>query len=103
VDATPNVDPLQACGYKGTNNQGQPQCTNTLSNGLPNNGDFNNNITFDKVRTHRHRGIIGVNYRYELLYLAGQFITDLTDPSAENPYLQGGRQWTMSFEAGVFF
>jgi hypothetical protein len=104
VDATPNVDPLQQCGYQGPDPKtGQPMCANKLSNGAPNNGDFNNNITFDKVRTHRNRGIVGVNYRYEVLYLAGQFLTDLTDPKDENPYLQGGRQWTLSFEAGVYF
>jgi hypothetical protein len=105
VDATPNVDPLQQCGYKGPDpSTGQPMCSNKLSNGAPNNGDFNNLITFAKVRTQHHRAIVGLNYRYELLYLAGQFITDITDPGDENPVLQGSsRQWTMSFEAGVFF
>ena len=78
-------------------------CRNKLSNGADNNGDFNNNMTFDKVRIHRHRGIVGVNYRYEILYLAGQFAFDLTNPADENPGIIGDRQWTMSLEAGVFF
>jgi hypothetical protein len=112
LSASPDVDPLQQCGYQGIqgNNMGmpgQPICKNKIPDGaghlVDNNGAFNNNITFDKVRTHRNRGIIGLNYRYELLYLAGQFITDITDPSDENPLLQGGRQWTMSFETGVFW
>jgi hypothetical protein len=65
--------------------------------------DFNNNTTFSSVRTDRHRGIVGLNYRYEVLYLAGQFLFDLTPPDAENPGLNSTRQWTLSFEAGVYF
>ena len=104
VDTTPNVDPLKQCGYQGADpNTGEPRCTNKLSNGASNDGDFNNNVTFDKVRTHRHRGIFGVNYRYEVLYLASQFLIDLTPPSDENPGLSDSRQWTFSLEAGVFF
>jgi hypothetical protein len=104
VDTTPNVDALQQCGYQGTNaTTGAPVCANKLSNGADNNGDFNNNVTFDKVRTQRHRGIIGLNYRYEILYLAGQMLFDITPPSAENPGLSDTRQWQMSLEGGVFF
>ena len=57
----------------------------------------------NKARIHRWRGIVGLNYRYEILYVAGQFMTDLTDPSAENDGLFDGKQWTTVFEAGVFF
>ena len=55
------------------------------------------------MRTDRHRGIVGINYRYEILYLAGQFLFDLTPPNDENPGLNPTRQWTLSLEAGVFF
>jgi hypothetical protein len=108
VDATPNVDALQQCGYMGPNpSTGAPTCHNkltTLQGGtVDNNGDFNNHITFDQVRTHRHRGIAGVTYRYEILYLAGQFLFDLTPPNDENPGLTDTRQWTLALEAGVFF
>ena len=104
VDSTPNVDALEQCGYTGQDPRtGAPQCRNKLSSGADNNGDFNNNIVFGKVRTHRHRGIIGVNYRYEVLYLASQFLVDLTPPNDENPGLSATRQWTLSLEAGVFF
>lgn len=104
VDTTPNVDALEQCGYAGDDpNTGEKQCRNHLSNGAANNGDFNNNVTFDKVRTHRHRGILGLNYRYEMLYLASEFLIDLTPPNDENPGLSDTRQWTLSFEAGVFF
>jgi len=115
VDLTPNTNPLKACGNNGSvgttqNTQGQaqtgqPSCLNTIpgSNGAPNNIDFNNDTTFTQVRTDRHRGIVGINYRYEILYLAGQFLFDLTPPNDENPGLNPTRQWTLSLEAGVFF
>jgi hypothetical protein len=115
VDLTPSVDPLQQCGWLGPNLPGNPYahgpfdgtplCQNKLSNGADNNSDFNNERTFTKARIHRWRGIAGANYRYEVLYLAGQFAMDLTEPSAENANLgvSGGRQWTISLEAGVFF
>lgn len=106
VDATPNVDALDQCGYTGPNAvTGAPSCRNRLSNGLENNGDFNNNFTFDKVRTERHRMIIGVNYRYEFVYLATQMLFDVVPPSEVNSGLglSNTRQWTYSLEAGVYF
>ena len=101
VDLTPNTDPLKQCGappagQAATMANGQPNCSGSSA-------DFNNDAVFAKVRTDRHRGIIGLNYRYEVLYLAGQFLFDLTPPSDENPGLNSTRQWTLSFEAGVFF
>jgi len=125
VNLTPSVDPLQQCGYKGTNVPGNPNasgnssgiydgspvCTNTLSNGAANNSAFNNLTTFNKAVVDRWRGIIGLDYRLEVLYLAAQFATDVTDPSAENANVigssgsngWGSKQWTLSLEAGVFF
>jgi hypothetical protein len=132
VNLTPNIDPLAQCGYMGTNVPGNPAAnpkTAAQPNGDPNhaydgapvcsnklkgpdgkvydnNGDFNNQVTFNKLRTHRWRGIAGVTYRYEVLYLAGQFAFDLTDPGSENNSsagISGSRQWALSLEAGVFF
>ena len=104
IDATPNTDALAQCGYAGADpSTGAPLCRHKLSNGADNNGDFNNNIVFEKVRVHRNRGIFGLNYRYEILYLASQFLVDLTAPNDENDGLSSTRQWTLSFEAGVFF
>jgi hypothetical protein len=109
VDLTPSVDPLKQCGYRGQNMQdGSPLCQNTLATStgqIQNNGDFNNNVTFHRARIHRWRGIAGMTYRYEILYLAGEFAMDLEDPSAENSDLgiSGAKQWTVSLEAGVFF
>jgi hypothetical protein len=110
VDLTPNTDPQKECAPNPavpTQQNGQPNCTKTIpgpnGGGAMNNVDFNNDATFAQVRTNRHRGIVGLNYRYEVLYLAGQFLFDLTPPNDENPGLNPTRQWTLSFEAGVYF
>jgi hypothetical protein len=104
VDLTPNVDAMQQCGFEGRDpTTGAPLCRNTLSNGTAANGDFNNNVVFEKVRTHRNRMILGFNLRYEFVYFASQVLFDLTAPSDENPGLSGTRQWTLSFEGGVYF
>jgi hypothetical protein len=104
VDSTPNVDPLQQCGFQGIDqNTGAPKCANKLPNGADANTDFANNFTFNKVRVHRHRGMVGLHYRYELVYLGGQMLFDLTEPSDEQSFFVGNRQWTFSLEGGVFF
>ena len=82
---------------------GAPICKNKLANGTDNNGDFANSFTFEKVRVHRNRGLVGLNYRYEIIWLGSQIAFDINDPKDENPFLVGGRQWTLSFEGGVFF
>jgi hypothetical protein len=123
VDLTPSVDPLN-CGYLGPNVPGNPHATpsNVAAAGqMPNSGmplctnagpannvsaiDFDNDTTFARARIHRWRWIAGLNYKFEVLYLAAQFAMDLTNPSAENGVIgvNGSKQWTTSFEAGVSF
>lgn len=105
IDSTPNTDPINQCGFQGIDqNNGSPVCKNKLSTGIPANGDFNNNFVFSKVRTQRNRLQFGLNYRFEMLYLAGQFLIDLTSPQADSQeILNSSRQWTMSYELGAFF
>ena len=115
VDLAPNADPLGECGYEGTNTPGNPNghspydgkpvCQTKLTNGADNNAAFNNDTTFARARIHRWRGILGLSYRFEVLYLAGQFALDMEDASVENANLgiNGARQWTTSIEAGVSF
>ena len=105
IDSTPNVDAFAQCGYKGSDPKtGQPQCANTLPSGAPNNSDFNNNFIFQKVRTDRNRMLVGLDYRFKWLHLAAQFLFDLTDPTTDQQgFLSSTRQWTISWEAGVFF
>lgn len=104
VDATPNVDALDQCGYAGANPAtGAPICRNKLPNGQDANGDLANTFTFDKARSHRNRALASLSYRYEIMWLGSQIAVDLSDPESENPGLVGSRQWTLSFEGGVFF
>jgi hypothetical protein len=104
VDLTPNVDALAQCGFEGRDpTTGAPLCRNALSNGTAANADFNNNVVFEKVRTHRNRMNVGFSLRYEFVYFASQILFDLTAPNDENPGLSGTRQWTLSFEGGVHF
>lgn len=104
VDGTPNTDALAQCGFDGTDPQtGSPKCRNKLPNGADANTDFGNTYTFDRLRAHRNRGLLGLSYRYEVLYLGSQFAFDINDPKDENPGLVGSRQWTLSFEGGLFF
>jgi hypothetical protein len=117
VNLSPNVDPIgRQCGYEGTNVPGNPNApgnTTGTYDGQPvcsqagGNTGYNNLTTFNRARVERMRGIIGVTYRYEVLYLAGQFAMDLEDPGAENQQaiygITGAKQWTTSFEVGVSF
>jgi hypothetical protein len=104
IDGTPNVDAVGQCGFSGLDsNTGAPTCRNKLPGGADNNGDFANNFTFDRVRVHRNRGMIALNYRYEIVWLGSQFAMDINEPKDENPGLVGRRQWTLSFEGGVHF
>lgn len=104
LDATPNVDALEQCGFDGTDpNTGAPRCRNKLPTGADNNVDYANTFTFDKVRVHRNRAMIGLNYRYEIIWLGSQLAFDVNEPKDENPILVGSRQWTLSFEGGVHF
>jgi hypothetical protein len=109
VDLTPNVDALERCGYQGTDpTSGAPLCAKKLKvNGVdtaaPDNADFNNSTTFNPVRIHRHRLLLGATYAYEIVKVGIQFATDLTDPGSENYAITGTRQWTLSFDGGISF
>lgn len=104
VDATPNVDALAQCGFGGLGPvSGAPICNNKLPNGADANVDLANNISFQRARIHRTRGMLGLHYRYDMAWLGSQIALDLTNPSDENPNLVGQRQWTLSFEGGVHF
>jgi hypothetical protein len=130
IDLTPGTDALRYCDYAGQNvpgntdpeaprpedrdgqddhrpvqNDGQPICRDQ---GSP--LDFNNNVVFKPARLERHRLIMGVNYRYEMVMLGGQFLIDAVPPadaqndSEDQEILEGeARQWTLSFELGAMF
>ena len=126
VDVTPNTDPLGQCGYTGPNVPGNPDPSKAKTGGAFDgqpvcgaNGsplDFNNTLVFQKVRIARARFLIGLNYRYEYLWLGGQFMTDIGNPESAGQILpvmsntdnasklQGvPRQTTLVFELGALF
>jgi hypothetical protein len=114
VNLAPNTDPIGSqCGYQGTHVPGNTSPGNTgpyTGQPICSTGDssaFNNLATFNRARVERLRGILGVTYRYEVLYMAGQFAMDLEDPGAENQQaiygIVGNKQWTTSIEVGVSF
>jgi hypothetical protein len=117
VDLTPGTNAQQYCGYAGNNvpgargakgdPDGQPICTASGNNPQ---ADFNNNAVFSAARLKRHRLLVGMNYRYEMVMVGAQFITDLTSPSdaqttdKDKADLKGEeRQWTLALELGAAF
>jgi hypothetical protein len=117
IDLTPGTDALRYCNYAGQNVPGN---TDPDPNKVPNSGqpvcrggsplDFNNNVVFKPARLERHRMIFGLNYRYEMLMVGGQFLIDAVPPadaqndSADKDALKDeSRQYTMSFELGAMF
>ncbi len=131
IDLTPATDPIGYCGFTGTNVPGNPDLTredktpgadgtpvNHIYDGQPvcNGGsplDFNNNVVFNKARLERHRMMFGLNYRFEMVMVGGQFITDVVDPAdaqvgegaaQDKKDLKGEeRQWTLVLELGAMF
>jgi hypothetical protein len=117
VDLTPGTDAIRYCNYAGQNVPGNtdPDKGKEPSNGQPvcRGGsplDFNNNAVFKPARLERHRLIFGLNYRYEMVMLGGQFLIDAVPPadaqndSADKDALKDeSRQYTLSFELGAMF
>ncbi|RYZ07190.1 MAG: hypothetical protein EOO73_12525 [Myxococcales bacterium] len=114
IDLTPGTDALRYCNYAGQNvpgvstdngpNTGQPIC----KGGSP--LDFNNNVVFKPARLERHRLLFGLNYRYEMVMVGGQFLVDAVPPAdaqnddADKKILEGeSRQYTLSFQLGAMF
>ena len=83
---------------------GSPVCRGGQTN------DFNNNGVFEPARLRRHRLLAGLDYRYEMVMVGGQFIMDLVPPADAQPrqteknYLQGeDKQFSFVLELGAMF
>ncbi len=116
IDLTPGTDALRYCNYAGQNVPGnrdpaQPAATGQpICRGNASPLDFNNNVVFKPARLERHRLIFGLNYRYEMVMVGGQFLVDAVPPAdAQNDATDKedlkdeARQYTMSFELGAMF
>ena len=123
IDSTPNTDALGYCNYQGQKvpggydemgkppaggYTGQPVCGDgTNRNGSPD--DLNNTKVFQRTRITRHRIVAGLSYRYEMITIGGQFITDLIDPSSANTDAEAAalqsvtRQNTIALQIGSAF
>ena len=125
IDPTPSTDALGYCNYQGQKvpggfagddpakppaggYNGQPVCGDgTGRNGSPD--DLNNSKVFQKTRITRHRIIAGISYRYEMILIGGQFITDLVDPGSSNSGAEAQalastpRQTTLAVQVGAVF
>jgi hypothetical protein len=116
VDLTPGTDALRYCNYAGQNVPGnsdpqQPEPTGQpICRGNASPLDFNNNAVFKPARLERHRLILGLTYRYEMVMLGTQFLIDAVPPAdAQNDSADAqdlkdeARQYTLSFELGAMF
>ncbi len=122
IDLTPATDAVQYCNYAGnavppnskevTGSNGSPEQvydgSPVCAGGQP--YDFNNNVVFDNARLRRHRLLAGLNYRYEMVMVGGQFIMDLVPPSdaqtnSEDKKDLAGEdsQYSFVFELGGMF
>jgi hypothetical protein len=113
IDATPGTDQLGYCNYRGPDipgttgasqpYTGQPVCAGGSST------DSNNSRVFDPVRINRHRLIAGLIYRYEMVLLGGQYMTDVVDPGEANSgstrqaLADMKRQSVIAFQVGAIF
>lgn len=117
IDTTPNTDPVGLCGYQGPNIPGTPGTPVPSQGGdKPYDGqpvcdggtplDFNNTFVFNEVRLQRQRIIAGANYRFEMLSVGLQYLTDLASPASVNgdEDLEGvPSQYTVSVQLGAIF
>jgi hypothetical protein len=136
VDLTPAVSAAGECGYAGNNvpgTAGSPEVAGAVAaggapagvlDGSPlctagSGADYANSVSFGDAEVQRHRALVGVTYRRELLKLGAQLITDLVRPDAAQSDAgvaqalrcdQSGadcrrspRQWTVVLELGASF
>jgi hypothetical protein len=127
VDPTPATDALGYCNYRGENvpggwvdpanptvrppppYNGQPVCGDNTGTSLGSPADLNNTKIFQRTRITRHRVVAGISYRYEMVVIGGQFITDVVDPGSANSgeeatALTGTpRQNTIALQIGAAF
>jgi hypothetical protein len=92
VDMTPGTDPIGYCNYAGENVPGNPDPDKVRDDGTPlydgqpvcvggSREDFNNNTVFDVARFERQRLLFGLSYRFEMVTVGAEVITDMIPPA----------------------
>lgn len=129
VDLTPGTDPLASCGFLGTNAPGMPGEAEAAARALdgslrcaaPSPGalDYASSVSFGEAEVIRHRVLLGLSYRQEVLKVGAELITDLVRPDAaqtDDATAQAlrcdaegegcepsPRQWTLVVQLGAAF
>jgi hypothetical protein len=129
VDLTPSTDPVASCGFLGTNAPGMPgesEAAETAAlDGSPRCAapagavDYGSSVSFGEAEVFRHRVLLGLSYRQEVLKVGAELITDLVRPDAAQTDdavaqalrcdAQGEgcepspRQWTLVVQLGAAF
>jgi hypothetical protein len=124
VDLTPRTDALGYCNYQGQKvpggfdgddidhtkgpYTGQTVCGDeTGRNGSPE--DLSNTRVFQQTRINRHRLVVGLAYRFEMIVVGGQFSTDVVAPASANQGKEAAalanvpRQSTIGVQVGAAF
>ncbi len=110
VDLTPGIDAFHEC-------MPDPSRPTTTCSPDHSGYDYENNATFVKLRMMRQRLNFGLQLHYQVVMLTGSFAFDVVDPQslsndAPHDLIQSdgnvasrgiGRQWTVSFNAGLQF
>lgn len=129
VDLTPQVDAFGECDYTGRN---VPGVTGSAASGAPagvfdgspvcssgSGADFANVADFGAANVARHRLLLGVGYRRDLLKLGAEVLTDIVPPAdaqsddeteaalrcdgAAASCTSAPRQWTVVLRVGAAF
>jgi hypothetical protein len=132
VDLTPGRDAITECGYVGPNVPGAPgsgadgatPAAGAAFDGMPvcrdgSASDFANGVSFGEADVLRHRVLLGLSYRKELLRLGAELITDLVPPddaqsssavatalrcdNSGSECRSAPRQWTLGVQVGAAF
>jgi hypothetical protein len=124
VDLSPRTDALGYCNYQGQRvpggfdgddvdhtkgpYTGQTVCGDgTGQNGSPE--DLSNTRVFQQTRINRHRLVVGLAYRFEMIVVGGQFTTDVVAPASANQSKEAAaladvpRQSTIAVQVGAAF
>lgn len=132
VDLTPSTDPLASCGFVGTNVPGMPGESEAAAAPVRDGSlrcaapgasasalDYASSVSFGEAEVFRHRVLLGVSYRQEVLEVGAELITDLVRPDAaqtDDAVAQAlrcdaegescapsPRQWTVVVQLGAAF